>query len=91
MQVFAPPSTPFLWLSLVFGLLALLTLAGWTAEFRAHRATFTVHARSGSASRQRHLVLLDLAAGLHRPRRSGISILNSRRQLFRVGRDFADS
>ena len=46
---------------------------------------------SGSASRQRHLVLLDLAAGLQRPRRPGFSILNFRRQLFRVGRDLADS
>ena len=43
-QFFAPPSTPFLWLSLVFGLLALLSHGGWTTEFRAHRATFTAHA-----------------------------------------------
>ena len=112
----------------------LATHGGWTAEFRVHRATFTVHAParhgsscafvlqdlggpatlfsdrptpcfrtgrahstvfnshyprrldyrvscasghvycpcSGSASRQRHLVLLDLAARRHRPRRPGI-------------------
>ena len=37
------------------------------------------------------LVLHDLAAGLQRPRRPGISILNFRRQLFRVSRDLADS
>jgi hypothetical protein len=50
-QFFAPPSTPCLWLYLGFGLLALLTLAGWTTEFGAHRAAFTVHApaRHGSS------------------------------------------
>ena len=43
--VFAHPPHPF------FGqdrhirrISTLATLAGWTAEFRAHRATFTVHA-----------------------------------------------
>ena len=156
-QFFAPPSTPCLWLCLGFGLLALLTHGGWTTEFGAHRAAFTVHAparhgssctfcsagpwgagypvfgqvhcpvfgqdwhirristlathngwttefcaqratftvhapaRRAASVAKLHLVLHDLAAGLHRPRRSGISILNSRRQLFRVDRDFADS
>ena len=134
----------------------LATLAGWTAEFGAHRAAFTVHAPArhlvsvtlfcltlGLASRRfpagspsfpsrslhapgvQHflpvwtdhpsftaigrclltllrlgvakspfstwLVLQDLAARLHRPRRRGISILNSRGQLFRANRDLADS
>ena len=93
MQFFAPPSTPCLWLSLGFGLLALLTHGGWTTEFRAHRATFTAHApaRRAASVAKLHLVLQHLAGRRHRPRRPGISILNSRRQLFRVGRDLADS
>ena len=64
MQFFAPPSTPFLWLSLGFGLLALLTHGGWTTEFRAHRATFTAHApaRRAASVAKLHLVLQDLAA-----------------------------
>ena len=50
-QFFAPPSTPLVWLALGFGLLALRTHGGWTTEFGAHRAAFTVHApaRHGSS------------------------------------------
>jgi len=49
-QFFAPPSTPFFWLALGFGLLALRTHGGWTTEFRAHRATFTVLAPARRAA-----------------------------------------
>ena len=64
-QFFAPPSTPFFWLALGFGLLALLTLAGWTTEFGAHRAAFTVHAPA------RHLVSDTLFCPTLRPGSTG--------------------
>ena len=70
-----------------------VTPGGWSTEFQTHRATFTVHApaRRDASVAELHLVLQDLAARLHRPRRHRISILNFRRQLFRVGGDLADS
>ena len=88
---FGPPSTPFF-----------RTGQARPTDFRSHypgrldcrvsRASGNVYCPcSGSASRQRHLVLLDLAARRHRPRRHRISIMNFCWQLFRVGRDLADS
>ena len=43
----------------------LATLAGWTAEFRAHRATFTVHAPA------QHLVSVTLFCMTLRPGSNG--------------------
>ena len=48
-------------------------------------------ARRDASVANLHLVLHDLAARLHRPRRHRISIMNFCWQLFRVGRDLADS
>ena len=92
--VFAHPPHPFLRQDRhIRRISTLATHGGWTTEFCAQRATFTVHApaRRAASVAKLHLVLHDLAAQRHRPRRPGISILNSRRQLFRASRDLADS
>jgi len=64
--VFAHPPLPFCGQDRhIRRISTLATLAGWTAEFRAHRATFTVHAPA------RHLVSVTLFCMTLRPGSNG--------------------